>query len=486
MSPAPRNRKLGNFYAALEQFLLQQLQTHPELLKLRIELLELYFETVRPDDFLREAQTFAAGVKDRATSREWRNVAAMGRMLLPEEPLFKDRSGDTVAYTVAPAAEPPQKIRRFGEDKRYARYFRALAAQYARLRGESRFLAELDRELIHTAGRPSSLYHARRLSEKMRGAQIHLKREDLAPAHTHLTIAIAAQGLLARQLGRAAVVIGTVDGARGVIAASVAMRLGLRAVVYMDGQEAGAQTANVFRLWLMGAELITVDAAAEYGGDVRCAALRHWAENPDEAFLITGLDAAPEPYPQMARDFSSTIGRECHRQCLALTRRAPDVLLARVGHNADAVGYFEPFLPHANTRLVGVETWAQFSGPENRAAKSPADASAARPQLTARERQIASTMPEPLDFPSVTREQAWLRNSGRVHYMRANEDAARKAITDCAQLEGLIPAIETAQVIAVACQEASRLTPEQSVIVMMAEKAETNIWDIGKAMGVPI
>jgi len=333
------------------------------------------------------------------------------------------------------------------------------------------------------ARRPSSLLHAKRLSDELKGAQIFLKREDLSPSGTHLTIAVVATALLARRLGRKMLVTGTTDGRRGVIMSAIAARLGLESVVYMDADEIHRQSSNVFSLWLMGANLQSVDASSLRNADVREAALEHWGKNPKDTLLVIGLDAAPPPYPLMAREFTAAIGRETKRQVMAATRRLPDVVVARGGVNADALGFFPPFLANHETRLVCVTPRAATAASMNVKGSDGWDPS--RIPMTTDEKRVARSIMEAMEYPGVTREHAWLRSSGRVEDFDMPEEAAKQAIQRLGQREGIIPALETAHALAWACQAAQAMRPDQSIVVMMAEDANKDLWDIGRKMGVP-
>jgi len=252
----------------MEQLLRRQIEAQPDNQDLRVRLLELYWEAERETDFLREAQVFRNALRGNLDSPDWRLIASIGRALAPDSPLFNDAAADTTS-------SPPREYRRLGEREEDRRHFDALARDYQSLRGDPAFLAALDRELIELAGRPTSLFLAERLSAHVGGARIYCKREDFAVAGSHLLMAIVGQALAAKRMGRKTLVTGTVYGQKGVMTAAIAARLGMKAVIYMDGTDIHAQAGNVFRMWLSGAMVESIDAKRLYSGDVREAAVRH-------------------------------------------------------------------------------------------------------------------------------------------------------------------------------------------------------------------
>ena len=476
-----------SFHDQLEGLLTEQLKSQPRNLAARLKLLELYYETQRASQFLRAAQELAELTPNKPASPEWQKCASMGRMLLPEAPLFTSEGSDRIEFIGAgheSGAAEPQKapVRRLGDDPRFTRHFEELARGFEALRANAQFQSLLDMELTYLARRPSSLLHARRLSASLGGAQIYIKREDLSPRDTQLIISVVGQALLAQKLGRKTLVTSTVDGRRGVVAASIAARLGMEAVVFMDSDKSARHTSNVFRMWLRGAEVL--GAADERGGemrDAREAALQYWSRHPAQSLMIFGLEGAPEPYPLMAREFAATIGRECLRQVRLAARRAPDLVVARGGDNADALGLFPPMIGEAQIRLACVEPLPAPAGSE---ASGPVDP--ARQQLPPDKQRMAQSILEGVEYPSVVREHRWLRETGRVEYVKASLDSAKKAIRDLSYFEGITPAIDTAHALGWACQAAAAMQPEQAVVVMMAEDAEKDIWDIGRLMGAPM
>ncbi|MDR3418878.1 MAG: pyridoxal-phosphate dependent enzyme [Nevskia sp.] len=482
---AIRSPEQPSFHDQLESLLTEQLKTQPRNHAARLKLLELYYETHRAASFLRVAQELSDLTPDKVASPEWQKCLSMGRMLVPESPLFNTAGSDRIEFIGATAGtvsqQPLAQVRRLGDDTRFTRHFQTLKEGFESVHADAAFQAKLDMELTYLARRPSSLLHARRLSESLRGAQIYLKREDVSPRDTHLIISVVGQALLAQRLGRKTLVTSTIDGRRGVLTASIAARLGLDAVVFMDRERNTRHTTNVFRMWLHGANVLQTTEEGGQMRDPREAALTYWARNPEQALMVFGLEGAPEPYPTMAREFTAVIGRECQRQMRLAAKRSPDLLVARGGNNADALGMFPPFVGEAQTRLVCVEP---MSEPEKSGVVSSRDPTTNT--LSRDKQKVAQGILEGLEYPSVVREHRWLRETGRVEYVQASREAAKKAIRDLSNLEGITPAIETAHALGWACQAAAQMSPEQAVIVMHAEEVEKDLWDIGRLMGAPL
>ena len=482
-SASPPKEKLHDFYRELEQLLRKQLEQQPDLQDVRLKLLELYYETRRPEDFLKTARPLHHSIREPGKSRDWQRVASMGRMLMPGEALFSGHASDTVEFvaeSTAPLAEEPKKFRRFGDDDRYRTLFDDLAVHYETIRGDAKFLAELELLIVgFPTRRPTPMVAARRLSQHAGGAQIFVKREDFAGDNPHLVVAVCGQALLARRLGRKTLVTGSLDGRRGIAVATIAARLGLQAVVYMDGEQSQRSAAALLQMRLMGARIELVKAAHYRNRDVREAALEHWGRDPEGSFLMMGLDAAPPPYPLMTQEFTAAIGRECRRQMAGIARRMPDLIATRGSHRADALGIFPAFLADRDVRLVCVEPEAEQDEP---AVKDADPFTQVGMALSQREKTIASNILDKLEYPSVAREHAWLQASGRVEYLESSRAAARSAVQDFARFEAVVPPLETAHVLAFALQTARSLEPSRSVVVVMAEAPDRNLWDITRLM----
>lgn len=483
-------QKSGSYYHDMEEMLRRRLKDEPANWALRFNLLELYYETARQKDFVKEARHLQQQLADPENSTEWRKVMSMGRMLVPADPMFQQAEGAVEFISPLSAGADQSGFRRIGEGEKYHKHFAALGEAFERLSADRKFLADFDMQLVRLAGRPSSLLHAARLSQHLHGAQIYFKREDLSPQYPHLVINLVGQMLVAKRLGKKTVVLGSNQGHTGVIAASVAAHFGLNAVVYMHSQDIARNSANVFKMWLMGAQVETAHVKLENTDtvDVRQAAVEHWARNAADTFLVMGLDAAPHPYPTMAQQFTGAIGRECRRQALASAPRLPDVLVARGGDSADAIGFFAPFLNEQDTQLVCVEQGDSFG--ESVAAPNPQMQEAIfdprMHRLSEQETRKAGTVLDRLEYPSVRREHALLKASGRVQYVEAGAKQAREAMNLLSRHEGIIPAIQTAYAVAWACDAARKMNQEQMIVVMLAENSDKDIWDIAKTFGLHV
>lgn len=477
-SPARGEGKLQDFYQELEQLLKRKLADKPALDDVCLKLLELYYAQNRAGEFLTAAREFRRRLARPQLSLEWQRVASMGRMLLPGDALFSGSDSDRIEF-IGPVTAPAKaaaRFQRFGEDERYRPLFEKLAGQYAEVRKDARFLANLELLIVGPPSRrPTPLVPARRLSEEVGGAQILIKREDLADDHSHLTVAVMGQLLLALRLGRKSVVTATADGRRGVIVASVAARLGLQAVVFMDALQAERSGPNVLFMKLLGAELRRVKSSVYRGRDVREAALEYWSQNPDETFLVTALDAAPRPYPVMTEEFTAAIGRECRRQLTGPGKSLPALIVARGSDTADALGLFPAFFADAQTRLACVEPEAE----PDAAARTVGDRfNATGMPMSAQEKKVVHGILDRLEYPGVSREHALLKASGRVEYVGVRRGPAREALLEVARLEGLIMPPGSAHAMAFTMAEARKLGPGQSVVMLLAEQVDQAGWDI--------
>ncbi|HVT34847.1 MAG TPA: pyridoxal-phosphate dependent enzyme, partial [Nevskiaceae bacterium] len=333
---------LASFYGDMERLLTTQLQASPKDHNVRLKLLEVYYETHRKSDFLREAHNLARDFDRKRRAADWNRMVSMGRMLGLEDRLFDEHVGDSITFVEPSKLGPgnaPGHHQRIGESPEYQEYFARLADAWAQMQADPRFLIDLDQELLRSANRPSSMQNAKRLTVSRKGAQIYFKREDLSPPGSQLSIAIIGQALLAQKLYKNTLVTATKTGFRGVVTAAAAARLGLKCRVFMDREDMHRHQQTVFQMRLLGAEMIGVTSTRFQDNDVRIGALEHCAENPDKNFLALGLDGAPPPYPTMTREFLSTIGRESRRQVNAFSKRPPDLLAARGGDTLDAIGF---------------------------------------------------------------------------------------------------------------------------------------------------
>src|SRR5215467_10576323 len=330
-----------------------------------------------------------------------------------------------------------------------------LRDQYARYRNDPEFVAEFERELKHYVGRPNPIYHARRWSEKLGGAQIYLKREDLNHTGAHKINNCIGQALLARRLGKPRVIAETGAGQHGVATATVAARFGMECVVYMGSEDVRRQAQNVFRMKLLGADVVPVESGSKTLKDALNEAMRDWVTNVETTFYIIGSVAGPHPYPMMVRDFQSVIGRECLEQMPEIAGRQPDAVIACVGGGSNAMGIFYPYLAHPAVRLVGVEA----AGEGLETGRHAASLVAGRPGVLHGNRtyllqdadgQIKEThsVSAGLDYPGVGPEHAWLKDNGRAQYVAVTDDEALSAFHTLTRTEGIMPALESSHALA--------------------------------------
>ena len=366
-----------------------------------------------------------------------------------------------------------------------------LRDQYARYRNDPEFVAEFERELKHYVGRPSPVYHARRWSEKLGGAQIYLKREDLNHTGAHKINNCIGQALLARRLGKARVIAETGAGQHGVAAATVAARFGMQCVVYMGSEDVVRQAQNVFRMKLLGAEVVPVESGSKTLKDALNEAMRDWVTNVESTFYIIGSVAGPHPYPMMVRDFQSVIGRECLTQMPEIAGRQPDMIIACVGGGSNAMGIFYPYLDRDNVKLVGVEAAGQ--GLET--GRHAASLVAGRPGVLHGNRtyllqdadgQIKEThsVSAGLDYPGVGPEHAWLKDSGRAQYVAVTDDEALGAFRDCCLLEGIIPALESCHALAYAARLAPTLARDSVLLVNLSGRGDKDMATVADRSGL--
>ncbi len=362
---------------------------------------------------------------------------------------------------------------------------------YARLRSDPEFLAEIDHDLDHYVGRPSPLYFAERLTLKVGGAQIFLKREDLNHTGAHKINNTIGQALLAKHTGKKRIIAETGAGQHGVASATIAARLGLECVVYMGAEDIERQKMNVYRMKLLGAEVIPVTSGSRTLKDALNEALRDWVTNVDTTFYVIGTAAGPHPYPQLVRDFQSVIGREARAQCLDMTNRLPDALVACVGGGSNAIGLFHPFLDDTEVSMYGVE--AGGYGVES--GKHAAPLSSGKPGILHGNRtylmadddgQIMEThsVSAGLDYPGVGPEHSWLKDLGRVNYVAVNDDEALAAFRELTRVEGIIPALESSHALAYATRLAADADRGQIVLVNLSGRGDKDIHTVAAMDGI--
>ena len=368
-----------------------------------------------------------------------------------------------------------------------------LRAAYARYKDDPEFVAEFHHELAHFVGRPSPLYHAKRWSEQLGGAQILFKREDLNHTGAHKVNNTIGQAMLARRMGKPRVIAETGAGQHGVATATIAARYGMRCVVYMGSTDVARQAANVYRMKLLGATVVPVESGSKTLKDALNEAMRDWVTNVDDTFYIIGTVAGPHPYPMMVRDFQSVIGRECLTQMPERFGRQPDVVVACVGGGSNAIGIMHPYIDVPGVRLVGVE--AAGEGVET--GRHSASLSAGSPGVLHGNRtyllqdedgQIIDThsVSAGLDYPGVGPEHAWLKDSGRAEYVAVTDADALKAFHECCQIEGIIPALETAHAIAYATQLAPTMSRDALILVNLSGRGDKDMHTVASVSGMAL
>jgi tryptophan synthase beta chain len=366
-----------------------------------------------------------------------------------------------------------------------------LREQYARYRNDPDFVAEFERELKHYVGRPSPIYHARRWSEKLGGAQLFLKREDLNHTGAHKINNCIGQALLARRLRKPRVIAETGAGQHGVAAATVAARFGMQCVVYMGSEDVVRQAQNVFRMKLLGAEVVPVESGTKTLKDALNEAMRDWVTNVETTFYIIGSVAGPHPYPMMVRDFQSVIGKECLTQMPEIAGRQPDVIIACVGGGSNAMGIFYPYLAHSEVKLVGVEA----AGEGLETGRHAASLVAGRPGVLHGNRtyllqdadgqiQATHSVSAGLDYPGVGPEHAWLKDNGRAQYVAVTDEEALAAFNDCCRLEGIIPALESCHALAYAARLAPTLPRDKVLLVNLSGRGDKDMATVADRSGL--
>ena len=366
-----------------------------------------------------------------------------------------------------------------------------LREQYERYQHDPEFVAEFEDELAHYVGRPSPVYHARRWSEKVGGAQIWLKREDLNHTGAHKINNCIGQAMLAQRLGKKRVIAETGAGMHGVAAATVAARFGMECVVYMGSEDVKRQAQNVFRMTLLGAKVVPVESGSKTLKDALNEAMRDWVTNVESTFYIIGTVAGPHPYPMMVRDFQSVIGRECMTQMPEAAGRQPDAVIACVGGGSNAMGIFHPYIPHDGVRLIGVEA----AGEGIATGRHSASLSAGRPGVLHGNRtyllqdangQIIEThsISAGLDYPGVGPEHAWLKDSGRAEYVSITDDEALAAFHALCRIEGIIPALESAHALAYAAKLAATMGKDRILLVNLSGRGDKDMNTVAERSGL--
>ncbi|WP_147693615.1 tryptophan synthase subunit beta [Vogesella mureinivorans] len=368
-----------------------------------------------------------------------------------------------------------------------------LNAEYARAKADPAFWQEYHHELKHFVGRPSPIYHAKRWSEQLGGAQIYFKREDLNHTGAHKVNNTIGQALLARRMGKKRVIAETGAGQHGVASATVAARYGMECVVYMGSEDVKRQAPNVFRMKLLGATVVPVESGSKTLKDALNEAMRDWVTNIDSTFYILGTAAGPHPYPMLVRDFQRIIGIEAKEQMQDMLGRQPDMVVACVGGGSNAIGIFHPYVDVDGVRLVGVEA----GGDGVDTGRHAAPLSAGKPGvlhgfrsylMQDEDGQIIEThsVSAGLDYPGVGPEHSLLKDIGRAEYVAINDDEALKAFEDCCHLEGIIPALESSHALAHAAKVAPTMGKDQIILVNLSGRGDKDINTVAGLMGITL
>ena len=368
-----------------------------------------------------------------------------------------------------------------------------LTEAYQKYLKDPEFMAELDSDLAHFVGRPSPLYHAERWSNEIGGARIYLKREDLNHTGAHKINNTVGQALLAKRMGKRRIIAETGAGQHGVASATVAARLGMDCVVYMGSEDIKRQAINVYRMKLMGAEVIPVDSGSKTLKDALNEALRDWVTNVDDTFYIIGTVAGPHPYPAMVRDFQAIIGREAREQTLQMTGRLPDALVACVGGGSNAIGLFYPFLGDAGVDMYGVEA----GGDGLETGRHAAPLCDGKPGVLHGNRTYLMEDPDGqiiethsisagLDYPGVGPEHAWLKDTGRAKYVAVTDEEALAAFHHLTRTEGILPALESSHALAYTTKLAAEMRPDQNIVVNLSGRGDKDVATIARIEGMQL
>ena len=366
-----------------------------------------------------------------------------------------------------------------------------LGQAYEHYRRDDAFRAEFEDELKHFVGRPSPIYHARRWSQMLGGAQIYLKREDLNHTGAHKINNVIGQAMLARRMGKPRVIAETGAGQHGVATATIAARYGQECVVYMGSEDVARQAQNVYRMKLLGARVVPVESGSRTLKDALNEAMRDWVTNVENTFYIIGTVAGPHPYPMMVRDFQSVIGAECRWQMPEMVGRQPDVIVACVGGGSNAIGIFHPYIDEPAVELVGVEAAGEGIDTGRHAASlsagTPGVLHGNRTYLLQDENgQIIDThsVSAGLDYPGVGPEHAWLKDCGRARYVAVDDAATLQAFHDCCRIEGIIPALESSHALAYAARLAPTLPADRIILVNLSGRGDKDMHTVAQRAGL--
>lgn len=369
-----------------------------------------------------------------------------------------------------------------------------LRLMYEKYRHDPVFLAEYAYDLKHFVGRPSPIYHAKRLSDKVGGAQIYLKREDLNHTGAHKINNTIGQALLAKRMGKPRVIAETGAGQHGVATATIAARMGLECVVYMGSEDIKRQAPNVFRMKLLGATVVPVESGSKTLKDALNEAMRDWVTNVHNTFYIIGTVAGPHPYPMMVRDFQAIIGIESKQQMQEMAGRQPDAIVACVGGGSNAMGIFYPYIDVADVRLIGVE--AGGHGLETGAHAAPLTANSPVGVLHGNRTYLMQdadgniiethSVSAGLDYPGVGPEHAWLKDIKRAEYVAITDDEAMAAFHNLCRTEGIIPALESSHALAHAEKMAKTMRKDEIILVNLSGRGDKDINTVAKLANITL
>jgi len=369
----------------------------------------------------------------------------------------------------------------------------ALEEAYNLYKNDPEFQAEMDRDLAEFVGRPSPIYLAENWSNSIGGAKIYLKREDLNHTGAHKIKNTIGQALLAKRMGKKRVIAETGAGQHGVASATVAARLGMECIVYMGAEDVKRQAQNVYRMKLLGAEVVPVESGSRTLKDALNEALRDWVTNVDETFYIIGTVAGPHPYPAMVRDFQAVIGRESRQQMLDSTGKLPEALVACIGGGSNAIGLFHPFINDESVAMYGVEgAGLGIETGQHSAALCAGTAGVLHGNRTYliqdTEGQITEThsISAGLDYPGVGPEHAWLKDIGRANYVSVTDDEALQAFHDLTRSEGIIPALETSHALAYTSKLAAKMSSDQAILVNLSGRGDKDMHTVASFAGLKV
>lgn len=457
-------------YKDLEALLLNQIKARPGDAKRRLKLLELYYEGRQREPFLDLAREIHGLDAVQNRSEIWSSVARMGRELFPGEALFYKLDED-------PSEPAGQKMcigERLGDSTQYSRYFDTLARGYGLLQRADNFTHHLDRVIEDELRRPTGLVPLSPAAGTAVGASIYLKREDTGTSLMRLKIAVIGQALLAKKLGKSTLVMPSRSGHSAVIAAMLVQEMGLNLLVYVSETDIRDHPHNLHCLGHLGAKWVKVNLATSASEDLRVPALEHCLHDPD-TFLLMGLDGAPHPYPQIVMQSEAVIGREVFRQLEALEVALPSLLVASQQHCATALGFFAPFLQQQNTQLAFLKDAgnAQLSHLDASSNERIQRYAQLHERHTQGQKAKLDRVMEGLEYPSLRREQAWLKESHRLIYPDVAEEQVWQAIAEFPEELGFLPDLASMRALAYGLHQAGTMQSHETVVVLITESMDT-------------